>query len=437
MQPLFDFFFFQSLPVSAGDHRMALPVPRYVDAGRPAAAAAVVVASVIGRKRGSFTRVIVVRASANFKQNKQQHEQQMRQGRSQDVRSACPSSPLRTVDEVASRLGREIALANLERLFRQQAAGVDRPPANGGSSDRPVRVAYQGSRGSYCQEATARAFPSSSACEVFPCAHMEEAFAVLEDRSADRAVVPAENSLDGPIDRNLDLLLRHPGIRILAELVLPVNHCLLSLPGAPRSSLRRVISHPQALSHCRRNLEALDLEVDEVWCTADAARFVAENRVADTAVIWSQMAAREFGLRILVSNFQDHHQGGNFNRFLQLGLSAGQTQEFTGGGVARKTTVAFSLEGGASDLFRAMWIFESRGVRVTRVDHRPNRAKPLRVVDRGTDGLGKATYLDYVFVLDVDGSALDAAVAAALAQLEEIAVFARVLGSYASTCHSR
>ncbi|CAL9067799.1 unnamed protein product [Musa banksii] len=415
---------------------MALTVPHYVDAGRPAAAAAVAIASVISRKRGSFTRTIVVRASANFKQNKKQHEQQIRQGRSQDGRSPCPSSPLRTADEVASDFGREIALANLERLFRQQAAGGDRPPANGGSSDRPVRVAYQGSRGSYCQEATARAFPSSSACEVFPCVHMEEAFAVLEDRSADRAVVPAENSLDGPIDRNLDLLLRHPGIRILAELVLPVNHCLLSLPGAPRSSLRRIISHPQALSHCRRNLEALDLEVDEAWCAADAARFVAENRVADTAVIGSQMAAREFGLRILASNFQDHHQGGNFNRFLQLGLSASQSQGFAGGGAARKTTVAFSLEGGASDLFRAMWIFESRGVRVTRVDHRPNRAKPLRVVDRGIDGLGKATYLDYVFVLDVEGSLLDPGVEAALARLEEIAPFARVLGSYTSTCHS-
>ncbi|KAJ8512183.1 hypothetical protein OPV22_002617 [Ensete ventricosum] len=314
------------------------------------------------------------------------------------------SSPLRTGDEVASRLGHEIALANLERLFRRMAAGgPSLPPLHARSS--PVSTWRR---------------PSPSSRTVPPTGPW----------------CPRRTPLTGPSTANLDLLLRHPGIRILAELVLPVNHCLLSLPGAPRSSLRRVISHPQALSHCRRNLEALDLEVDEVWCAADAARFVAENGVADTAVIGSQMAAREFGLQILVSNFQDHHQGGNFNRFLQLGLSASQTQGFAGGGAARKTTVAFSLEGGASDLFRAMWIFESRGVRVTRIDHRPNRAKPLRVVDRGIDGPGKPTYLDYVFVLTSEGSAVDPGVEAALARLEEIAAFARVLGSYTSTCHS-
>ncbi|THU69456.1 hypothetical protein C4D60_Mb08t14600 [Musa balbisiana] len=393
-------------------------------------------ANVISRKSGSVSLSIGVRAAANFEQNKQQRqERQVEKGRRKDIRTSRPSSPLGASDEVASRLGYEIAVANLERLFWQQAATGDRPPASGEPSSRPVRVAYQGSRGSYCQEAAARAFPSS-ACEAFPCAHMEEAFDVLEDHSADRAVVPAENSLDGPIDRNLDLLLRHPGVRILGELVLPVNHCLLSLPGVLRSGLRRVISHPQALSHCRRSLEALGLEVDEVSSATDAARFVAENRVADTAVIGSRMAAREFGLRVQKPNFQDHHLGGNFTRFLQLGLSSGHAQASSsiGGGAAHKTTVVFTLDGGASDLFRAMWIFESRDLRVTRVDHRPNRAKPLRVVDRGDDGLRKVTYLDYVFVLDVEGSASDPVVEAALARLNEMAAFARVLGSYTCTC---
>ena len=65
---------------------------------------------------------------------------------------------------------------------------------------------------------------------MIPCAvGMEEAFAALEDRSVDAVVVPTENSLDGPVHRNLDLLLRHPDIRICAELVLLVNRCLLGL----------------------------------------------------------------------------------------------------------------------------------------------------------------------------------------------------------------
>ncbi|KAJ0980503.1 hypothetical protein J5N97_008758 [Dioscorea zingiberensis] len=352
-------------------------------------------------------------------------------------RQPMSKSPMKTAEELASLLGLEMAVAGLERLFREGD-----PPATPGQPGRPVRVAYQGVRGSYCQEAAAMAFPASFiASESFPCVNMEDAFSALEDRSADRAVVPAENSLDGPIDRNLDLLLRHPAVRIVGELILPVNHCLLSLPGVPRSGIRRVVSHPQALSHCAQGLQALGLEVEEVSNAADAAQFLAENRIADTAVIGSEIAAAEFGLQVLERNFQDGG-GSNYNRFFQLGLGLGlnswqvpTSSSSTGG--AHKTTVAFSLEKGVSDLFPAMWAFESRGVKVVRVDHRPNRSNPVRVVHR--DGLGDATYFDYVFILDLEGSESDPDVRAAIDQLRGVAGvagFVRVLGSYASTIHA-
>ncbi|EHA8588515.1 arogenate dehydratase/prephenate dehydratase 2, chloroplastic [Cocos nucifera] len=337
------------------------------------------------------------------------------------------SSPLQGAEDLAARLGLEMAAAGLELLFRDRkafGAGDHPPPPSPGRQRRPVRVAYQGVPGSYCQEAAAEAYPSSSHPPFLPCPHMEAAFSALEDGSADRAVVPIENSLDGPIPRNLDLLLRYPAVRIVGELLLPVNHSLLALPGAPRSALRRVVSHPQALDHCRHRLQAFDLEVEEVSSAADAARFVAEGRISDTAVIGSRIAAHEFGLRVLEENIQDQGPGGgNMTRFLQLALGA------TGTGTG-KTTVAFSLPSGPSDLFRAMWAFESRGVRVTRVDHRPNRSSPVRVVD-------KAAYLDYVFVLDLEGAESDDHVRAALARLREFAGFVRVLGSYGCTCATR
>ncbi|KAG6495141.1 arogenate dehydratase/prephenate dehydratase 6, chloroplastic-like [Zingiber officinale] len=397
---------------------MALPISHHIGAEHPSLAGAVKF-TVGSRASVSAGRSAPVAAKLNH--NKQQR-------RKNEV-----ASPFEMADDIASRLGHDITVAHLERLFSKQAAGGSSPPPDGDPFGRlPARVAYQGPPGSYCQEAAARAFPSSAAATLLPCFQMEDAFAALEDLSADRAVIPAENSLDGPIDRNLDLLLRHPGVRILGELVLPVNHCLLSLPGAPKSALRRVVSHPQALSHCRRSLEVLNLEVNEVASAADAARFVAENRVTDTAVIGSRIAACEFGLRVLDPNFQDRQLGGNFNRFLNLGLSSAATA--SSATAEHKTTLAFALHGGPSDLFSAMWIFESHGVRVARVDHRPNRKRPLRIVDRAG---GKVAYLDYVFVMDVEGSTSDAAVKAAIARLTEIAAFARVLGSYTSTCHSR
>ncbi|KAJ8493187.1 hypothetical protein OPV22_014908 [Ensete ventricosum] len=340
------------------------------------------------------------------------------------------ASPLQVAEELAARFGHEMAVADLERLYREYDRG-DGPPAfsDPGSPGRPLRVVYQGVRGSYCQEAAAAAFNSSTAAEdsgrfsFLPCSNMEDAFAALEDGSADRAVAPMENSIDGPIHRNLDLLIRHPGVRIVGELILPVDHCLLTVPGARRSALRSVVSHPQALAHCRERLGSLGLEIEEAPNAASAAEWVAENGIRDTAVIGSEMAAREFGLQVLERNFQDQPPGANVNRYLQLALGSGKEN-------GKKTTVAFSLERGPSDLFRALWTFESRGVRVSRVDHRPNRANPIRVVE-------KATNMDYVYFLDLEGPESDPRVKSGIRLLHEFAGFVRVLGSYDCTCRTR
>ncbi|XP_008798677.2 arogenate dehydratase/prephenate dehydratase 2, chloroplastic-like [Phoenix dactylifera] len=402
------------VPIPADICRAHLVIPT------PAAAAAAAAANKRKTISSAASSCLLV-IECNLR--KQQQQQQQRHT------VTTTSSPLHAAEDLAARLGLEMAAAGLEVLFRDREAfgtGDHPPPASPCRQRRPVRVAYQGVPGSYCQEAAAEAYRFSSHLPFLPCPHMEAAFAALEDGSADRAVVPIENSLDGPIPRNLDLLLRYPEVRIVGELLLPVNHCLLALPGAPRSALRRVISHPQALDHCHHRLWALDLGVEEVSSAADAARLVAEGRISDTAVIGSRIAAREFGLQVLEENFQDQGPGGgNVTRFLQLALGATTTGTVTG-----KTTVAFSLPSGPSDLFRAMWAFESRGVRVARVDHRPNRSSPVRVVD-------KAAYLDYVFVLDLEGNESDAHVRTALARLREFAGFVRVLGSYGSTCATR
>lgn len=331
-------------------------------------------------------------------------------------------SPLRTAEEIASSFAHEIRVLELERLFQHPSGPC--PPAPD-YARRPVRVAYQGVRGSYCQEAALKAFPTAH--QAFPCDRMDEAFRCIEEKTADRAVVPVENSIDGAIDRNFDLLLRHGGVRILSELVVSVNHCLLAVNGTSASGIKRVLSHPQALSHCRARLMSMNMEVEEVANAADAAEYISDNQIMDTAVIGSKIAAKEFGLSIIQENFQDKTE--NFNRFLQLGpMSAAVAGTTSTTKPAEKTTVAFALTNGISDLYRAMWQFESRGVHVARVEHRPNRTNPIR--SAGADG--KATYFDYVFILDVDGSLSDKKVSSAVRGLEEISGFLRVLGSY--TC---
>lgn len=362
------------------------------------------------------------------------------------------ASPLRTAEELAFRLGLDLAVEGLERLFSATTAGGDGGAAAplDPSSGRPLRVAYQGDRGSYCQEAAAATFSGfPCAFSAFPCGvQMEDAFAALESGAADRAVVPVENSLDGTVHRNFDLLLRHPLVEIAGELVLPVNHCLLAQPsaGGATAAVRRVASHPQALAHCAARLAALGVETEEVPSAAAAARSLADGRLpAGTAVIGSRAAAEEFGLVVVEENLQEGSAGaaagGNFTRFLQLALRPPASSQrrghlaaaAAGGGGRKKATVAFALERGPSELYRAIWAFESRGLSVTRVDHRPNRSNPVRVLDRPGGPVGS---YDYVFILDVESAAaagstrLDSALDAVVNQLSEICGFVRVVGAY-------
>jgi len=331
-------------------------------------------------------------------------------------------------------------LDRLERIYKEGMPGnndvlLPMEPLWAGPlfQGKPMRVAYQGVRGSYCQEAAVRAFQR---CDALPCeGGMDSAFEALESNDADRAVVPVENSLDGVIERNYDLMLRHPDLHVVGELLLPINHCLLAVRGAGKRSpaVKTVVSHPQALAHCQQRLVALGVQVEAVDNAARAARFVAENRLDDTAVIGSEIAGREYGLQVLEEEIQD--DSSNTTRFLILSKPNNKNNN-SSALPGSKTTVAFSLKEGTADLFKALSIFAVRGIEVTKIESRPQRKNPLRLVmNEEQDGGSSKCYFEYVFFVDLEVPATDdnpSSVKRALDQLRQISSFVRIVGSYST-----
>ncbi|PWZ37845.1 Arogenate dehydratase/prephenate dehydratase 6, chloroplastic [Zea mays] len=284
-----------------------------------------------------------------------------------------------------------------------------------------LRVAYQGVPGAYSEKAAGKAYPG---CDAIPCDQFEVAFQAVELWIADRAVLPVENSLGGSIHRNYDLLLRHR-LHIVGEVQLPVHHCLLALPGVRKECLTRVISHPQALAQCEHTLTAMGLNVvrEAFDDTAGAAEYVAANGLRDTAAIASSRAAELYGMEVLADGIQD--DSGNVTRFVMLArepVVPRTDRPF-------KTSIVFAHDReGTSVLFKVLSAFAFRDISLTKIESRPHRHRPIRLVDDAN--VGTAKHFEYMFYVDFQASLAEPRAQNALAEVQEYTSFLRVLGSY-------
>src|SRR5262245_57528855 len=225
---------------------------------------------------------------------------------------ASGTSSLRDVareEDVLTRvteLGRESGLDpfHVTRLFREILGHSLRtqesllaPGRTGGLA--VLRVGYQGSEGAYSYLAGLRHFGAQSR-EVSYRGYegFEMMLEALEADELDRAILPLENSTSGSVTPNYDLLARM-NVAIVGEEIQEVDHCLVALEDVPLSRIRRVFSHPVALSQCGRFLSTLHgCNVEAFTDTAMSARRVRDDGDVTQAAVASEEAARIHGLVI-------------------------------------------------------------------------------------------------------------------------------------------
>lgn len=265
-----------------------------------------------------------------------------------------------------------------------------------------MRVAFQGERGAYSEEAVTAVFGE---VEVVPCAALAEVFDIVAAGRADRAVVPVENSQAGSINETYDLLLAH-SLYITGELDLRIRHCLLALQGQTPQTIRKVYSHPQALAQCETFLRRHGMEPVPAYDTAGSAKMVAEQGLNGVAAIAGRGAARIYGLEVLAEGIETNPF--NYTKFLTLAtVSAPRTPDC-------KTSIVFTTENIPGALYHALGAFATRAINLTKLESRPRREVPW----------------EYLFYVDFEGHQEDALAAAALTDLANTTTFLRVLGSY-------
>ncbi len=148
---------------------------------------------------------------------------------------------------------------------------------------------------------------------ILSCNVSAEVMARVVAGDVDAAVLPIENSLHGSVAEHYDLLLELD-VRIERESLLRIRHNLITMPGVSLSEIRRVISHPVALSQCRKFLASHpEFEVMPFYDPAGSVKYLMENGLRDVGGIAPQLAAVQYGGAIVLPSIEDNTQ--NFTRF--------------------------------------------------------------------------------------------------------------------------
>ena len=274
-------------------------------------------------------------------------------------------------------------------------------------------VAYQGEPGAFGEEAVGGWFGADATPVPMPT--FSSVCAAVEGGTTDAGVLPLENSLAGTVGDALDALARG-SLHVVGEVLLPIRHQLLVLPGTSVGDIAHVSSHWQALAQCERFLAGRGWRIVPAADTAGAARALAASRDRSGAAIASRVAAERYGLEVVAADVQDADQ--NLTRFAILAPDAGGTPEPSGPLAptrgARETLLTFETGHRPGDLVRALTVLADGGINVSRIESRPSGDGPWR----------------YRFLLQVAGDAEVDPLRGALGGLTAHTRSLRVLGSF-------
>jgi chorismate mutase/prephenate dehydratase len=226
--------------------------------------------------------------------------------------------------------------------------------------------------------------------------------------SAQFGVVPVENSTEGVVARSLDLFLNSP-LHIVGETSLMVRHNLLRKSNS-LDGIEVVLAHPQALAQCQGwlNNHLPDAERRAVSSNAEGARLAAGHPT--WAGIASDRAATEFGLHIAAHAIQD--DAFNRTRFAVVCLPQTlQVPEASGKDCVSLIVSVPNKPGAVHDILVPL---KKHGVSMTRFESRPARSGQW----------------EYYFYIDLQGHPTQPPMAAALADLQSLCAFYKVLGTY-------
>ncbi len=224
-----------------------------------------------------------------------------------------------------------------------------------------INVAYSGVEGAFAHIAAGRIFPNGN--RVSLC-DFKAAYDSVVNGECDVAVLPIENSYAGEVGQTIDLIFSGE-LFINGIYELDIHQNLLGVNGATVDDIKKVISHPQALSQCHEYIEMRGFCAEESNNTALAAKLVAQTNDKSIGAIASLETAELYGLKVLEANI--NKSGENTTRFAVLSKVKANSKSLS------SSVLMFSVKHEAGSLANAIGIIGKYGYNMTALRSRPMR----------------------------------------------------------------
>ncbi len=294
------------------------------------------------------------------------------------------------------------ALMDISRKTQRQAMQFEKPSNVKFSEVKNAKVAYLGIKGSYSYIAAEQSFEKSAQLMNYPS--FEEILEALKDNEVDYALLPAENTQTGSVTPAIDALARY-GYYIVGEKLLPVSHNMLGIKGAKLSDIKKVYSHPQAISQCSEFLDE-KYEAYPSLSSAHAAKSVAEQGDKGIGAIASAASGDIYGLDILKRDLQNEDT--NCTRFVIVSKRPYKGKN------CDKTSIVIQLMHKPRSLYEMLSVFSN--VNILKLESRP-------IKDR---------QFEYQFHIDFEGSIYEKDISEMIERIKKKAAGYTYLGCYPS-----
>ncbi|PIT87550.1 MAG: chorismate mutase [Candidatus Magasanikbacteria bacterium CG10_big_fil_rev_8_21_14_0_10_40_10] len=171
-------------------------------------------------------------------------------------------------------------------------------------------IAVSGDAGSFSEEAGLLCAQREGVeADMIYAIDMEGVLDRVEKGEADFGVFPVVNSRGGLVQTAFEAMGRHL-FELKDEIWMEVRQCLMVAPGTKKIDIKKIATHPQAISQCERYIkrELPQARLIDWEDTAKAAKDLRDGVLdKDTAVIAPARSAQIYGLELLEKGIQDNH----------------------------------------------------------------------------------------------------------------------------------